>query len=940
MEGKVFEGQIYSSAVQQEFDFDKLVIVKKNKEFRAQFAIHLKKCLAVLDPKAEKKLPQDLPMKYVCLCSLYGLYFNIFQDISEKKLFKSVWDLSLTFPIVHIAGNVTFSPTEFLAKRVQYMTKTIIGAKYNPMAAGQAFVKQMDVNFEARVAHFHTELSIWMARMESSLENRGEISQILFERTHLFLEGLRLATEVSGLYKTFALMHVAFRVAVKPTFVIRLCNCVEMLKAIQYTFLRKSAMFGESIGFMTQQIQHYLQTRFIPLKVKMEEHKAQSMSIASLDALSSLTILLQMLTGPSTMQRRVVMEICMERVFAANVFSKSSDVQYVRYQFEKLAMLTDLRSLVYQACDCSFMMWNTAMLPLYFKDIFQNPLKAPCLQYMFSAINDVQKLFSRAVFCNSAEIEKVVFKVISEPFMECVIKPIREKIEIDLRLQIHSHLKVSDRDPFKNGSSDVTPFLKMAALRVFSEFIDIKQHITQYLDTTFYNLTTVALFDWKTYAEMRNLARDKYGLVLTEVHLPGQTLEQGLDVLEIMRNIHIFVHRFYYNLNNQVFIEKMSESKSLNTINIQHVANSIRTHGAGIMNTTVNFTYQFLRRKFVIFSQFLFDDHIKSRLLKDARFFREKKTEIMNQYPYERADRFNKEIRRLGVTAEGYTYLDQFRQLITEIGNAMGYVRLMRSGGLRFIANSIKFVPDLRRIANFKEMVEEGELSSEAKTAAENLDTVLSSLQKHFSEGSDYFKMLTKVFTKEFRNPNNVHLAAFYTIVPPLTINYVEHMLGLKDQLAKEAKRGGKTPGSFTDDGFAIGLVYILKLLDQFTDFDSLHWFQGTLEKFRREKEEATIALEKAQKKKGKRTDQDEGTIQSLSMNLRRNGRYVKELEMLWFCFSGARIFFRFDIDDPAPKKEEKEAAANGEASGDGQAASADGQASSGSAPPPPPPPP
>ena len=41
------------------------------------------------------------------------------------------------------------------------------------------------------------------------------------------------------------------------------------------------------------------------------------------------------------------------------------------------------------------------------------------------------------------------------------------------------------------------------------------------------------------------------------------------------------------------------------------------------MNTTVNFTYQFLVRKFVIFSEFLFDDHIKSRLLKVVRFFKQ-----------------------------------------------------------------------------------------------------------------------------------------------------------------------------------------------------------------------------------------------------------------------------------------------------------------------------
>jgi len=50
--------------------------------------------------------------------------------------------------------------------------------------------------------------------------------------------------------------------------------------------------------------------------------------------------------------------------------------------------------------------------------------------------------------------------------------------------------------------------------------------VAHYLDTTFYNMTTLALHDWKTYGEMRNLARMKYGLVLTDTHLPTQTLEQ------------------------------------------------------------------------------------------------------------------------------------------------------------------------------------------------------------------------------------------------------------------------------------------------------------------------------------------------------------------------------------------------------------------------------
>ena len=158
--------------------------------------------------------------------------------------------------------------------------------------------------------------------------------------------------------------------------------------------------------------------------------------------------------------------------------------------------------------------------------------------------------------------------------------------------------------------------------------------VRHYLDTIFYNLTTVTLHDWRTYAEMRNLAKERYGIETVDVHLPSGTLEQGIDALEIMRNIHVFVSTYNYNINNQIFVEKDSNNKHLNTINIRHVANSIRTHGTGVMNTTVNVTYQFLTKKFQIFTQFLYDDYIKSRLIKDVRFYRDSKDELRSKVPF------------------------------------------------------------------------------------------------------------------------------------------------------------------------------------------------------------------------------------------------------------------------------------------------------------------
>ena len=40
----------------------------------------------------------------------------------------------------------------------------------------------------------------------------------------------------------------------------------------------------------------------------------------------------------------------------------------------------------------------------------------------------------------------------------------------------------------------------------------------------------------------------------------------------------------------------------------------------------------------------------------------------ISQYPFERAEKFNRGIRKLGLTPDGLSYLDQFRQLISQIG--------------------------------------------------------------------------------------------------------------------------------------------------------------------------------------------------------------------------------------------------------------------------------
>ena len=57
-------------------------------------------------------------------------------------------------------------------------------------------------------------------------------------------------------------------------------------------------------------------------------------------------------------------------------------------------------------------------------------------------------------------------------------------------------VKAEQLNPKKNPSKALRPFLELRPLRVFGSLLDVRQKVTHYLETIFYNLTTVALYDW------------------------------------------------------------------------------------------------------------------------------------------------------------------------------------------------------------------------------------------------------------------------------------------------------------------------------------------------------------------------------------------------------------------------------------------------------------
>lgn len=130
--------------------------------------------------------------------------------------------------------------------------------------------------------------------------------------------------------------------------------------------------------------------------------------------------------------------------------------------------------------------------------------------------------------------------------------------------------------------------------------------------------------------------------------------------------------------------------------------------------------------------------------MKELTSFREmnvEKPEEEQMYSFERANNFIKSIRHLGLSKSGQSSLDLFQELITHIGNAMGYVRMMRSGGIHCCANASIFLPIVDDELRFRQLCEDNRLSAETVKAATNLESDIKHLSHNDAVGTDYFRV-------------------------------------------------------------------------------------------------------------------------------------------------------------------------------------------------------
>ncbi|XP_053691132.1 WASH complex subunit 4 [Sabethes cyaneus] len=883
------DGNAYKYILEAMFDTKQKLMLESASILGENFLRYLKHRITEINLYSTILPSNDEATSIIKLNGMVNMYHYIFVSIDGKVL-KNVLDINEKFCDIPLKGKAIWVADDFFRKYGHKSIRDCDRNDYQKARVARLMYRKKSLVKDLLIHCIR--IASWLVRITAAFTTTKYDTTLdtLRQKCGLILEGVRYAEEISFVVQSVTSLHLYLHESVSKEIFQTIGKMLEYLQCIHNFFASYQKAILEANQFIIQHLQHKIFVIVGHSKKKLiSEAKQAKMkkSEAFIDKLSAFHVIERCMSGPANRKRLIVARLAISVSDPRQTLTPES-YERIRILLNQLETLSNIQSKISQLCNTQFMYWHQSFFAFCVTDYYQQSSAQENIKFIIQNASMCCDSVLKASSDNKivSHLAKSHRKIVNDRLMH----QISNHIETYIRLDYYGKTcQIEAFNPFTDSTlvlKNIHSLLRMEPVLVGGQYLCATEHGRRYLSNTFYTLASISQHDWKIYKEMRCQA-ENYEVETIEDQLPKQTLEQGLDILEIMHNIEHFVSHYVYNLNFQIFIQQTSNNNFLNTVNISHIANSLRRHGNGIINTTVNYTFQFLRQKFIVFSNFLFDEQIKARLISDAKYFSENTDELNQTYDYNRAHAFNRKIKNLGLSENGETYMDLFRKLICHIGNAMGYVRMIRSGALHECTEATIYLPVIDGDLNFVKYAKEEYLHEQSLSAAQILENDINTLCKNYRIDTNYFRLLVNAFLT-LRDPENIHLQNFYMIIPPLTINFVEFILKAKEKITKKDKVGAL----FTDDGFAMGIAFILKLLDQTNQFNSLHWFRSVKNKYNQEIEK----LDSNQQLSAKTSDTDK-LMQTFALTRRRLKMVQQEFDLLFCNLSSAKIFFNDAVD-------------------------------------------
>ena len=874
------------------------------KFFIQHFNMYMSSKIKKLNANLEKLTETYEPIEIFQYLSLLGFYIKVAGKEMDKNVLKLAWQFQKKIANINIVGISYFNIQNFLEGFEEYKK----GISLDPSNVEKQ-VKSNLTNLEKQLSTMINNYSInvisWVTKMDATFSNSKDfesknqgnpkLNEITINKIKLIVGGLCQANSLKNNISFILDSHFNLSIQLDEDLINQITIGLELIKVIELEFSKLMNLISLNIPIFNRTllypIQDILKKVGEKAQKKYKDGKSTNEQLYK-DALSASSIFHSCTQNIQSELRLVIEKLCFSTITAKEMLDELS-YEIINENLWTIELLNQLSREIKRCCDCSFLYLYQTIFQSAFKSIYEDRPKR--IYYFIMAINDIENPLHYIKYKDNDGIDviKCLRKVTLETFEQNYMKKLTEEIENDLRIQVHGTF-IEGLEGSEYSEKNLQSALNTEPFRFFDIYFDVKRYVEEYLNKRFYQLTTLNLNNAQTYQRMRVLAKNKYGLNLHDVYLPNQNLEQGEDILDIVRDLPKFVKSFKHNLHSQQFVEIVKESSYINIIGVQQILSSLYTHGKGIVNTIISEAFRFITKYLLYLINIIKNDYILSILKEELKFWEEQLANINDNYPFERAKNLKQKIDNLednkknGVIAKCVKY-------ITQVGNVISLIRCIKTALMDYNSQNVNSFNSYN-INDFTDLLErlslqkEEDPSSQSFQLSQNMITDTQNLLKDsnnlFCKTISSFKQIgendinfLEVLISGFRNSittekiPDIDLFAF--LLPPLIITFIDNSINARDILLKKNKT--EESSYFSDDGFIMGMCYLLKLFMADKQFESLNWFTSVIEFYNNKKGE-------------KKVDKYSGGIDTL--NDREIASYKEQFELQFFTYTTASILF------------------------------------------------
>ena len=860
----------------------------------------IKKINSNMDKLTETYEANDL-FQYL---SLLGFYIKLLGKDSDKNTLKLAWLSQKKIANINIVGISYFNIKNFLEKFDEFKR----GVSLDPPNVDKqikANLTSLEKQLPFIINNYSKNLISWATKMDSIFSNSKDFApkfqgnpkllETTSNKIKLIIEGLCTANYLRKKVSFILDSHFTLGIQLDKELINQLTIGIELIKVVEFEFSKLMNLICLNIPIFNRAllfpIQDILKKVAEKAQKKYKDGKSTNEQLYK-DALSASSIFYTCTQSVQSELRLVIEKLCFSTITAKEMLDDNS-YDTINENLWTIEILNQLTREITRCCDCSFLYLYQTIFQNAFENIYNDRPKR--IYYFIMALNDIENPLHYIKFKENDGIDDIkrLRKVTIETFEKFFMEQLSEQLEKDLQIQVHSTF-IEGLDGAEYSETNLQSYLNIQPFRFFDIVFDVKRYMEEHLNKKFYQMTTLNLNNYQTYQRMRVLARNKYGLNLHEVYLPNQNLVTGKDILEVVRNLTSFAKGYTHNLHSQQFIEIVKDGSYINIIGVQQILTSLYTHGKGIINTIINTAFGYISKNVGTIIDIIRDDYIISMLREEHKFWEEQKANINYNYPLERGQNLRQKIIAYNDNKKN-GIIPKCIRIITQIGNVVSLIRCIRTALMDYNSQNVNLLTtyNTNEFSNLIDRISlspDSDPSSKSSQISQNMITntqnslidssklfckTISALKQTGENEINYLLLLVSAFSESINTEKIPYIDLFAFLLPPLIITFIDTAINAKDNLLKKNK--SEECSYFSDDGFIMGMCYLLKLFMADKKFESLNWFPSVIQFYNN-------------KKGDKKTDKYTGGIDTL--NEREISSYKEQFELQYYTYTSASLLF------------------------------------------------